>query len=419
MKMNPANFNNNRDKKYSSQGLGFYLIQFLLFFDYIRPQSDLPFLKPLRIPMLLIIILAFLGCKNNLWSFKEISTKAFMVLILVGFIYIPFAVNNFYAFEMTRMLLIYFLTYMSIISFVDTQDKIKRMTYFWLFIGVFCSIKGIFHGGEIPGSGFLGDENDFALFLVMMLPVALINLVLRKNSIITTFFLISSLFFLSIGIVVSFSRGGFIALVSVLLYCWLIMPKKILFLVLLFCATAISMPILPTEYKAEIETIFKGAEESTAGERIYSWKCGIEMFKDYPVFGVGPGNFPWRFAEYEPQEKYHGRSHGGRAAHSLYFTLIPEFGITGIICFSIMIFSPLKKIYKINKSYHPGGYNYSKNYANTIISFKTVFGALISFLFAGVFLSVLYYPHFWIICAILISICRVLEREIKISQVKL
>ncbi len=52
---------------------------------------------------------------------------------------------------------------------------------------------------------------------------------------------------------------------------------------------------MPEKYRLRFMTIYtsgisKSADASAEG-RIYTLKKGLGMFKKYPVFGVGPGNF--------------------------------------------------------------------------------------------------------------------------------
>jgi len=368
----------------------------------MHPQSNLTILQPLRIPMLCILVLSYLGLSQRRWTFYDAPTKAFLIMLLISIGYIPFAVNNFWAYQTARVLLISFLNYMAIKSFIDTEKKLSVFLDFWVIVGVICAIKGILNGGKIPGSGFLGDENDFALYLAMMIPIAYFGL-FRKNSFQKKIFYSISIALFLIGIVSSFSRGGFLGLVGVVFFSWLMTPKKFLTLAIGVIVLLIGYNLAPDEYKREMTTISQGTEESTGGERMYSWMCGIRMFADNPIFGVGSGNFPWRFAEYEPPEKWKGRSHGGRAAHSLYFTLISEFGLVGTICYLIMIYAPFKALRKGQRFIDFGAMNSDQWIVYKRLKFLlySIYGILFGFLVAGIFLSVLYYPHFWIVCGLL------------------
>ena len=68
----------------------------------------------------------------------------------------------------------------------------------------------------------------------------------------------------------------------------------------------------------------------------------LVLFFDNPVMGVGQGNYPWHVGEIEEEMgvQWQTRSLSGRAAHSLYFTLLPELGLIGtLIYFLIVVFS--------------------------------------------------------------------------------
>ena len=79
-------------------------------------------------------------------------------------------------------------------------------------------------------------------------------------------------------------------------------------------------------------------ETGTAGQRMFTWGIGWDMFVDNPVFGVGQANFPWTIGEYMGGRAWQTKSLAGRQAHSLYFTLLPELGLVGVIIFGTMVY---------------------------------------------------------------------------------
>ena len=104
-----------------------------------------------------------------------------------------------------------------------------------------------------------------------------------------------------------------------------------------------------------------------------------------------------------------GRLHGGRVAHSLYFTVIPELGSVGTILFACMILSSLNDLRFIRKRLreHP-----MQRQGNTdifeLFRYLTfcLGGSLGAYLVSGTFISVLYYPHFWIWMALVVALKR-------------
>ena len=170
------------------------------------------------------------------------------------------------------------------------------------------------------------------------------------------------------------------------------------------------------KYWDEVKSIKEENIQKGTGEgRWYTWKCGLRMFLEHPIIGVGQGNFPWHFGKYESPGGIHGKSLAGRAAHSLYFTLIPELGLVGILLFSGMLYfsyKELKWILKKEKEFLLKQ-NQSKEIIQQLHKIRFIIfgitGAMLGYLVSGAFLSVLYYPHFWLLIALFVSIRNIVE----------
>lgn len=170
----------------------------------------------------------------------------------------------------------------------------------------------------------------------------------------------------------------------------------------------------PASYWKEVRSIEEeGTRKGTGAERIYTWGIGWHMFLDNPIMGVGQGNFPWVFKKYEREvtgsdEPYHGRSVAGRAAHSIYFTLLPELGLIGTMLFLGMAYTSIKDLKYILKAtldmnkINPKGPAIRQYYLALALE-----GSLIAYLVSGVFISILYYPNFWIYLGFVVSLKKI------------
>jgi len=119
------------------------------------------------------------------------------------------------------------------------------------------------------------------------------------------------------------------------------------------------------------------------------------MFLDNPVIGVGQDNFPVRFADYEGDERLYGRTRMWRAAHSVYFTLLPELGLVGALIFFRMLYWIRRDVATIRRS-------------STIVPYgNAIEASLIGFLVSGIFISTLYYPNFWVTMGFAVALRRV------------
>jgi len=397
--------------------LPFYLILIHLFFDYGRPQSFFPIIGALH-PGYILHTLLFLCLflKGKLLNFKNIQTKCFLGIILLMTLHGPIAVNNYYAYLIWRGTLLYFIVYLSIVNFVDSFPKIEKYIDIWITINVFCAFVGIKHGGKVPNSGFMGDENDFALVMNMAIPFAYF-MFLETNSTKKKILYLSACCIFIAANVASLSRGGFVGLVPVILYCWYKTPKKVLSTIIVAIMISVLYFSASPKYWDEVRSIKEENIQKGTGEgRWYSWKLGWRMFLDHPIIGVGQGNYPILAPKYQtPGEALYRRPVWGRAVHSLYFTLIPELGLVGILLFSGMLYFSYKDLKWILKKEKESllKQNQSKEIIQQLHKIKFIIfgitGAMLGYLVSGAFLSVLYYPHFWLLIALFVSIRNIVE----------
>jgi O-antigen ligase/tetratricopeptide (TPR) repeat protein len=75
---------------------------------------------------------------------------------------------------------------------------------------------------------------------------------------------------------------------------------------------------------------FGGEMQLTPYSRPSLWRETLVMARDFPLFGVGLGNFEWLFPRYQPEGT---RTYFDRA-HNDYFQLLVESGVLGTVCFA-------------------------------------------------------------------------------------
>lgn len=394
----------------------FFLLLYLLL-DYGRPQDFFPFIGALH-PGLIIatILFLYLVSRRELHS-RCVQTTCFALLLALMVIHGPIAVNNYWALQVFRSTVLYFIVYLSVANFVDSYAKLQRFIDSWIIINLVCATVGILSGGKVPNSAFMGDENDFALVMNMGVPIAYFMFLQAERFKSKLFYLFAAGVFVTAS-VASLSRGGFIGLAAAGLFCWLYSPKKLRSSMTIALLTAVLYLTAPLTYWDAISTIqTEGTQEgTTGGERWYSWKVGWRMFLDNPIIGVGQGNFPSNWGPYEPPGGFHGRLHGGRAAHSLFLTLIPELGVIGTILFSTMLYYSLKgmKVILTAEKKHRLTLGQSSPENDTREKLRKlkyiilgVQGALATYFVTGIFISVLYYPHFWVFMGFSVAIANV------------
>ncbi|RJP20676.1 MAG: hypothetical protein C4520_11000 [Candidatus Abyssobacteria bacterium SURF_5] len=402
-------------RRKETSNIGLFLIILYMFFEYVRPQSFIAGLAPLHIPMIVqsIIILSLFSCDFE--RFKKRETVYFFLLLCLMAAHVPFATNNYWAYQITRSMTLQFVVFLAIIGHLHTFHKLGLVLTLWIAVAILCSIAGIAQGGRIPESGFLGDENDFALFLNMMIPLAFFSGQAARSKRAKLFYY-SGVAVLILGTVSSMSRGGFLGMLPPLLYCWWKTDSKLKTgIAAALVGSLLVVSFIPDKYWTEMSTIQEeGLNVGTGSQRAYLWRRGFEMFQDHPLIGVGPGNFNWNLRYYEPPDGFAGRSHAGRPSHSIYFTMLPELGMMGTFLILGLTWVSQMESRRLNKTIRKRLPPDKKDEeTGRLEAFGFGFtGAVLAYLVSGAFLSVLYYGHFWLIIGFTVATNRLLKERL-------
>jgi O-antigen ligase len=382
-------------------------------FEFGRPQDFLPPLKVIPFATLLDVSLFLVVLASGKASFTTRQTKLWIALLGFMFLWVPFARNNYHAVMIFKDMTLYFFFYLGIVTFVNSTSRMQKLILMWLGVHTVLAINGMLHQGRGVG-GWLGDENDFGMEMNVAIPVAFFMYQGATNKGMK-FLYVGLLGVFVMSLISTSSRGGFLGLLAVAAYCWFYAPKKIMSLLLGLCLAGLVLVAAPQEYWDRINSITedKTMDEGTAGQRVFTWGIGWEMFLDNPLFGVGQGNFPWAIGEYMGGRTWQTKSLAGRQAHSLYFTLLPELGIVGVMIFGAMVY-----------------FNYRDTRVKTLLSLASrpissrrdeirmkdseigraelygnaILGGMIGYLATSTFISTLYYPTFWILMGLAVAL---------------
>jgi len=125
-------------------------------------------------------------------------------------------------------------------------------------------------------------------------------------------------------VLLTFSRGGMLALAITGLVCFLVMPKRPLYIAALVLTVIVTLQFTGPELVERFSTIFASGEERdvSAASRLDLWRDCVDAMVKRPIVGLGPGNWPRMASEYGWTE--------GKEAHSLWFQSGAELGIPGV-----------------------------------------------------------------------------------------
>jgi len=177
--------------------------------------------------------------------------------------------------------------------------------------------------GRLNGpEGLYHDENTFALLFVIGTPV------LYYTGLACRWRLLRYALWLAIplswhALFLTSSRGGLLALAVVCVYLFLKSYSKSVSIIL---TVGLVVAVLTQGVTVLNRVDDTGADPSqeVADPRLISWEVGTQMFLDYPLFGVGVGNFVQAFSDYS-----HTNAH---VAHNTFLQFAANSGLgSGLI----------------------------------------------------------------------------------------
>lgn len=390
---------NKKSKK--TYGVLYVLSIIYLIIDYGRPQYIFPFIGVIRPALITTVLLFFYLLKNGLlFRFEERQIKLMWYFIVLLTAYIPFATNNYYAYNTALSQFLYMPFIISLTFCINNLSTLKKFINIFIFLMIYVAIFSLLNRGRGPGNYFL-DENDLSLFINTWLPFC--YFLYSSEMELKSKILYMGGFVIGISaVVVSFSRGGFVGLLTVTFFIWWNSKTKVYAFVLFLLACIILAYNVDEIYWTEMETV-TDITENTASERLRSWGAAWRMFIDNPL-GVGGNNFQVRFPEYQGDNFERGM--WGRVAHSLWFTLIPELGVVGIYLYIALLIENLKQIFWLKNQKNESR---EKQYARSLgLAFLTSFAG---FFASATFLSVLYYAHYWYLTGLIVAAVKIIKRS--------
>lgn len=202
------------------------------------------------------------------------------------------------------------------------------------------------------------------------------------------------------GIMVTFSRGAYIAFSFASLITAFFRGKVLFILVLaLFILVILSPAYLPEGIRHRMESTFAGEQvistdieqikDPSAGNRILIWKGALQMIKEQPLFGFGYGVFPYMIGFYAPEMSNYD-------AHNTYLIIAAEMGIPALIIFFIILLMVIKNSWWL---LHKTKDRYFKAFALGMLG--GIFGLLVANMFGSRLNSEEVSSYFWLLSGLL------------------
>jgi putative inorganic carbon (HCO3(-)) transporter len=336
---------------------GLFVFTLLL---YVRPNElfpevfgDFSIMKIVAILTLIVYIAGKLGHGERL-SIWPLEMSMLSVIILLGIVLTPIASSPDASIDLlTDTFFKVVVIFVLMINLVDTRKRLLSMMKLVVICGAGISagsiekfVEGKFTatvhgvGVRIEGAvgGIFGNPNDLAMALDLLLPLAIVLALTSKAA--GRLFYSACAFILAIGVVVTFSRGGFLGLAAasgVLL--WKLGRNNKLSTAMAALAACLVLAMsMPAGYTDRLFTIIHTEQDTTnsAQERQGEFKQALELASRHLVIGIGMSNYPFY-------------SNHAIRAHNAYVEVAAELGVAGLIAYLILIFAPLRSLKRIER----------------------------------------------------------------------
>src|SRR5712671_34621 len=275
----------------------------------------------------------------------ELRTR--LLLMLTVLVSISFALARYH----DAFMAVYFVEFLKImlVALFTTGQVSDQKRLRWLvwtialclgFFGIKGGLLGLARGGmpilRGPG-GMMEDNNDFALAMVMNLPLLWYLGLNERHRPYVRKATIAGVALTVITIVLTHSRGSFVAMCCCALWIAWRSRRLVSATAVLGLCTATFFAFAPQHVIDRIASIGQGTAEHSAAARVFAWKTAMTMIENNPIWGVGLRNFQPRFLEYAKIDQSTGIT--TYVAHNSYLQIWAEGGSLAFICYLILLLS--------------------------------------------------------------------------------
>lgn len=347
-------------------GLAFRALLAFTFVLLLAPQAFLPALRPFRIALLTagaailaqLIESVVLGRALTVLSREMVLTAA-----LVGWAVVTMPLSYWPGGSVSFLLDFYLKTLAIFWLLANTVDSVSRLRTLAVGLSAMAvplaltAVKNFLSGTFIEGAtpngdnrivgyegGLTANPNDLALMLNLLLPLSLALLATARNTL-SRALLVVLVVLATAGVVVTFSRGGFFTLATVIaLHLWRLARRGAAGWALAGLVTCLaSASVVPEGYLARLGTSLD-IDADTTGSAQTRWNDSVvaaTFVLAHPVIGAGAGMSTLALNE--------ARGATWLNVHNVYLEYAVDLGLPGLTLFVVLFVSCLAKARRVRQ----------------------------------------------------------------------
>lgn len=397
-----------------SEHVSLWMLCMYFFFEYVRPQTLYPVLDVLpyaQIFLIASIVTALMDKSVTLVS--NVENKLFVIFGIIIIMSAIFAFRPSSSIDYWVVMGGWFIVYFLVITVVNTEQRLI------LFVIAYClfNFKMSQHGavswamrgfsfaafGLIGSPGWFRNSGEYAIQMLIYGPIAIALVLSLKDywGRYKKWALYACAATGYMAVIGASSRGAQIGLAVVGI--WLLLKQKNGFkgLLLIMLIAAAVYYLLPDE---QMQRFKEMGDDKNSLQRLAYWQYAIDyVIPKFPVLGVGYHN--WLIYVNYAVPNGIGPLQVVQESHNIYIQATAELGFTGLTGFILLIIYAF-----VNNSRTRA---LSKDFENRLLfNLSYAFDAgLIGYLVAGSFVTVLYYPYFWVQIAMIVMLNNVARKK--------
>lgn len=399
-----------------NEHLSFWMLCVYFMFEYVRPQALYPSLDVLPWAQIFLIaaVIAAILDPSVKWvghAQNRLMLLFTVVIVLSGMFGFHPAISaeNWTVFG--GWLLVYFL----VITIVNSEQRVI------IFVCIYClfSLKMSQHGaigwaqrgfsfaswGLVGSPGWFRNSGEYAIQMLIFASLAT-SLVIGLRAHWGrykrwVFYAVTASGYMAI--MGASSRGAQLALVVIAIW-WVLKLKggfKAVVIISILCV--LLWNILPEE---QLSRFSEMGEDSSSLQRLAYWDYALnEIIPNHPFLGIGYMNW-MPYVTYMVPE---GLGPGAiiQVSHNIYIEAASELGLTGLAVFALLIMSAFITGYKTRKIAKE-----NSRHLIYCLSYGLEAG-LIGYLVAGCFVTVLFYPFFWVQISMIVMLHNIVNSKVQ------
>jgi O-antigen ligase len=248
-----------------------------------------------------------------------------------------------------------FMSYLSFLMFYVTTlivvDSLERLRWVLLLVigsVAFASLHVLRewqkYGGMAAGyrPGWVtGDPNYYSISALLCVPLA-IYLLRTTRSVWERRFCIAATVLTLLGLTFAASRGGFLGMTAAALFMVWRSPRRHRNF---WLAAAVILPLMLVTPASPLKRLLSPDwnDQHAADERTLLAVAGLNMVANYPLTGVGAGNFKAFVFQFGDVTEEH-------IAHNTYVSVAAEMGIPGFLLFVAVVVATMRSLERVRRS---------------------------------------------------------------------